>query len=207
MPSFEIPFRIGVLASHNGSAMRAIYRAIEANILPAEIVLVISNNSKAGALTFARANNIPAKHISKKTEGSEAGLDVEIALQMIEACADIILLSGWMQQVGDKTLKAFLDQIINIHPALRDSGYEGAGLYGDRVHAAILADKKEKSGVTIHFASEKYDVGKVLLMEEVPVTADDTVDSLRERIKNKEQELIIKLLLQIVSGEIVLGEE
>lgn len=200
MESFKkLSLKIGVLSSHGGSGMQAVHRAIEGRKLAAEIVMVISNNSDSGVLKFAIQKNLLHKHMSRKTEGGLEAFDIAICTAMMESGADLIILSGWMQLVGGKTLAAF--PIINIHPALRDSGYEGQGFYGDRVHAAVIKNKG-RAGATIHLVDKEYDNGKVLAMQEVVVEKGETVESLREKVKALEQVLIVEVLFKIIRGEI-----
>ena len=193
--------RLGFLSSHGGSGMQAIYAAIQAGQLDAEARVVISNNSQSRALAFAREKAIPTYHLSLQTEQTAEGLDRAIceALQTHEV--QLVILSGYMKKLGACTLAAYQDRIFNIHPALLPR-YGGQGLYGDHVHAAVLAAGDQETGVTIHLIDELYDHGRIIAQARVPVVPGDTVASLAQRVKEREQTFFVEVLQQIAAGEI-----
>lgn len=196
--------RLGFLASHNGSSMQAIVDAIEQRQFIAEPVVVVSNNSQAPALEFARQKNIPYKHLSKKTEGSKDLLDHAILAELQKYAVNLVVMSGWMILLESQVLQAYKGRILNAHPALFSSPYKGKLYFGDAVHAAVLENKETKTGVTIHIADEEFDHGKVLAEKEVLVQENDTIETLRTRVQLEERKLYIELLKQISLGNIVL---
>ena len=196
--------KIGFLASHNGSSMRAIVAAIDAGRLAAEPVLVVSNNAEAPALAFARARGIPARHISRTALG-EADPDPAIAAALGEAGAELVVLSGYMRKLGPATLARFRGRILNIHPALLPK-YGGQGLYGRRVHDAVIAAGERKSGISIHLVDDEYDHGPVLARLEVPVEPGDTAETLEKRVQAAEPAFYVETVRRIVEGGLALPD-
>ena len=189
--------RLGFLASHNGTSMQAVFGAIQEGELNATPEIVISNNSKAMALKIADTLNIPFKHISRLTHPSQE--DETIAATFMEHHVDYIICSGWMKIVGEKTLKAFANRIINIHPAVHEK-YMGSQWMDMAIHEAVIADKKKISGYTIHLLDSdpaKIDGGEVLATGFVRVGRNETPESLQKKIKYSEGTGIVSLLQDI----------
>jgi phosphoribosylglycinamide formyltransferase-1 len=191
--------RLGFLASHTGTSLRAIVAAIAEGALEAEAVLVVSNNADAPALAFAREQGLPAKHLSATTEGSPEAADLAIVGAMDSAGADLIVMSGYLRKLGPETLRRFEGRVLNIHPALLPR-HGGQGMYGRRVHEAVLRDGDDVTGATVHLVDGEYDHGPALFQAEIPVLADDTVDSLQARVMALEPELYLEVLRTIVEG-------
>lgn len=192
------PLRLGFLASHGGSSMRAIVGAIQAGQLAAEAVIAISNNGESPALTWARGNGLQTLHISAATEGDAQGADRAIAEALTQAGVGLVVLSGYMRKVGPQTLARFGGRILNVHPALLPS-HGGQGMYGDRVHAAVLKAGDPVSGATIHWVDAEYDHGAVVRQGECPVLPGDTVETLRARVMALEPGLYIEALREIIA--------
>ena len=195
--------KLGFLASHRGSNMQAVIDACKSGAIAASPVVVISNNSDSAALQRAAAEGIAAYHISAKTAGTEEAADRKIALTLQEHSVDLGLLAGYMRKVGRAVLSSFPDRVINIHPALLPK-YGGQGMYGDRVHTAVLENKDSETGVTIHLVNEEYDRGRILSQTIVPVEKDDDVASLSKRVLAAEHKLYTETLAGIIEGSIQL---
>jgi len=194
--------RLGFLASHGGSNMQAIIDACKARRLDGVPCVVICNNSEATALQRARAEGIPGYHISGMTHPGEAE-DVEILRVLRAHGVDTVILAGYMKKLGSRTLRAYQGRILNIHPALLPK-HGGAGMYGKRVHEAVLAAEETVTGVTIHVVDGQYDHGQILAQCEVPVLPGDTADSLAARILVHEHRLYPETLQKISDGHIQL---
>jgi len=195
------PIRLAFLASHRGSSMRAIVAAAAAGELAVEPVLVASNNADAAALDFARQAGLPAVHISATRAGGAEAADVALRDALQAAGAEWVALSGYMRKLGPAVLAAYPGRILNVHPALLPK-HGGEGLYGRRVHQAVLAAGETVSGPTIHLVDEEYDRGPILAQAEVPVRPDDTAESLEARVVAREPALYIEVLKRIVAGEL-----
>ena len=191
--------KLGFLASHTGSNMQAIIDACQAGTLAAEPCVAISNNSRAGALARARRANIAAYHLSERTHGAALGAALLAALR--RHGVEVICLAGYMKKLGTEVLAAYEGRILNIHPALLPK-FGGQGMYGMRVHEAVLAAGERESGATIHLVDEEYDRGRVLAQEKVPVKAEDTPETLQKRVLAVEHRLYPATLVRIAAGEI-----
>jgi phosphoribosylglycinamide formyltransferase-1 len=191
--------RLAVLASHEGSTLQALIDACAARTLNAEVVLVVSNNSKAGALRRAAAANIDTRHISAITHGGEDGANQAIANALAETKVDWVLLLGYMKKMGEAILGRFSGRIINTHPALLPN-FGGQGFFGRKVHEAVHAAGVSMTGATLHLVGCEYDTGPVIAQIEVPVLAGDDVDAIEQRVKIAERKLLVDTLQRICSG-------
>jgi phosphoribosylglycinamide formyltransferase-1 len=195
--------RLGFLASHNGTNMQSIINACRRGRLAAQPVVVISNNGSSGALERAENEGIPAFHISSRTFPDPDDLDRAICETLKRHEADLVILAGYMKRLGPRTLAEFKGRIINIHPSLLPK-YGGRGMYGKKVHEAVLAAGDKETGVTVHVVNEDYDAGPILKQVKVPVREGDTVRSLADRVLAVEHETYVETLAGILSGEIKL---
>ena len=188
--------RLAVLASHEGSTLQALIDACAAQTLDAEVVLVVSNNSKAGALRRAVAANIDTRHISIKTHGSEAAANQAIAQALSDTKADWVLLLGYMKKMGEAILRQFSGRIINTHPALLPD-FGGQGFFGRKVHEAVHAAGVNETGATLHIVGQDYDTGPIIAQIRVPVLSGDDIDAIELRVKTAERKLLVDTLSQI----------
>ena len=193
-----------MLASHTGTNLQSILDACRAGSLDAEVRVVISNNSRALALERARAVGIPTAHLSSVTHPECAALDAAIERTLKSHGVELVALAGYMRKLGPRTLGAYRNHVLNVHPALLPR-YGGQGMYGDRVHAAVLESGDRESGVTVHLVDDEYDHGAVVSQVEVPVLPDDTPESLAKRVLAQEHLLYPKTLQRIALGEIDLS--
>jgi phosphoribosylglycinamide formyltransferase-1 len=190
--------RIGALASHGGSILQAVIDACESGDLAAEVVLVISNNSGAGALARAEQHGVPTAHLSGRTHPDPDALDQAILDALESAEVDWVLLTGYMRKLGPRTLARYQDRILNTHPSLLPK-FGGQGFYGGRVHQAVLDAGETETGATVHLVDGDYDTGAILAQAKVPVLKDDTAASLEERVKQCERRLIVAALNEITT--------
>ena len=171
--------RIAIFASGSGSNAQKIMEHFKKH-LDAEVVIVLTNNPEAYVLQRADNFEIPS-HIFDKNEFYKTNFVVEI-LKNLQI--DLIVLAGFMWLIPENLLKAFPNKIINIHPALLPK-YGGKGMYGDRVHHAVIDAKEEESGITIHFVDENFDEGEIIHQSRFRIEAGDDL----EMIKFKGQQL------------------
>ncbi len=183
--------------------MQAIIDACKAGRLDAKPCVVISNNSESTALQRAKTEGIPAYHLSSQTHPDPAALDRAILEMLRRHGVDTVILAGYMKKLGAQTLQAYRGRILNIHPALLPK-FGGQGMYGKRVHEAVLAAGEKVTGVTIHIVDEHYDAGPIVSQCRVPVLESDTAERLAERVLVQEHRLYVETLQKIVRGEIVL---
>ena len=196
------PLKLGFLASGNGSSARAIVDAIRAGSLSAEPRLMVSNNRSAPALAFAEAAGFPALAIPTRDDPDAA--DARLADALTAAGVDLVILSGYLRQLGSRTIQRFAGRILNIHPGPLPA-FGGHGMYGRRVHEAVIAAGAPESGICIHLVDEEYDRGPVIARRSVPVEPGDTAESLEARVTSLEPSFFVETLSRIGRGEIVLG--
>jgi len=177
---------VAVLASHNGSGFDALFNASLSKELDIKIVLVISNNTNAPVLQKASSKNIKNFLVNSKTDKNP---DAKIISLLKEFKAEYVYLSGYMKKISKQTTKEF--KIINSHPALLPS-YGGSGMYGRFVHEAVIKNKEEYSGVTLHHVNEEFDKGEIILQKKLKIYPNESVDSLEARIKDLEKTAIIE---------------
>ncbi|WP_406279253.1 phosphoribosylglycinamide formyltransferase [Nocardia sp. NBC_00881] len=191
--------RVGVLVSHNGSNLRALHRVSLQTDAQFEIVAVISNNSGSLGLAHARENEIPTRHLSGKTHPDPDQLDDAVRAMFVEHSVELVVTAGYMKKLGPRTLKEFAHRIVNVHPALLPL-FGGTQMFGDRVHQAVLDAGAKVSGPSVHLVEDEYDTGEVIAQLEVPVLADDTVDTLAARVLAAEHTLLPLVVQQIATG-------
>jgi len=195
--------RLGFLASGNGSSARAVVAAIEAGDLDAEARLLVSNNKSAPALAFAAEAGVPALGIATRADPDAA--DARLADAMAAQGVQLIVLSGYLRQLGPRTLSRYAGRILNIHPGPLPA-FGGHGMYGRRVHEAVIAAGVQESGIVIHLVDEEYDRGPVIARRTVAVEPGDTPESLEARVTALEPAFYVETLQGIAAGSIRLPE-
>ena len=190
---------LGFLASHRGSNMQAIIDACKKGMVAAVPAVVISNNRDSGALERASSEHIPTYHVSVKTEGTEEKADIKICQILEEHDIDLVILAGYMRKIGPHVLKSFSGRIINIHPALLPK-HGGQGMYGDKVHAAVLKAGEKETGVTVHVVNEEYDKGEILAQVRVKVQEGDTVETLSKRVLEAEHKIYVETIAKLANN-------
>ena len=195
--------KIAVFVSGGGTNLQAIIDQIkDGSLTNVEIALVIASNDKAYALERASQNNIPSVVMSVKSFESREAWDDAVLAKLNESGAELIVLAGYLSLLGEKTVKAFNNRIINIHPALIPS-FCGKGMYGIKPHEAALARGVKVSGATVHLVNENYDEGPILLQKCVDILPDDTPEVLQKRImKECEQVILPKAISLFAEGKV-----
>ena len=150
--------------------------------------MVISNNSDAGALARARKHGIQTLHLSGRQFANQAELDRRLLGTLEEQRVDMVILAGYMKLVSPIVVKAYRHRMLNIHPALLPC-FGGKGMYGLRVHQAVIESGAKFSGVSVHIVDEQYDHGPIVAQRVVPVLDDDTPESLAQRVLIQEHEI------------------
>lgn len=194
---------IAVLASHFGSTLQALLDAHHAGRLAVTPRLVISNNSGSEALKRAERAGLVALHLSSATHPGPGALDRAIVAALEAHGIDLVVLAGYMKKLGQGVLERYSGRILNTHPALLPK-FGGKGMYGNRVHEAVLAAGERESGATIHLVDSDYDTGAVVAQVRVPVLPSDDAEALAERVKQAEKQLLIETLDALGRGELTL---
>jgi len=181
--------------------MRAILAAIAEGDLAAQGVLAVSNNRQAPALEAARAAGLKSLCIPTRDEPDAA--DARLAEALTDAGVDLVILSGYLRRLGPRVLAAFPGRILNIHPGPLPQ-FGGEGMYGARVHEAVIAAGVAESGAVIHVVDGDYDHGPAIARLRVPLAPGDTAETLGQRITALEPGFYLETLKAIVAGKIAL---
>ncbi|OUW16958.1 MAG: phosphoribosylglycinamide formyltransferase [Opitutales bacterium TMED158] len=195
--------KLGFLASHSGSNMQAILDGCRDGSIAATPSLLICNNRNAQAIDRAGASRMPVCVLNGKTHPEPDEWDQAMLDALGHASVDLVILAGFMKKIGPKVLKAYRNRIVNIHPSLLPQ-YGGQGMYGRRVHEAVLEAGETETGATVHIIGDEYDEGPILQQTTVPVLTHDTPESLQQRVLAQEHRLYPDTLAKIASGEIEL---
>jgi phosphoribosylglycinamide formyltransferase-1 len=204
--------RVGFFVSGNGSTFDYLAIKMREGFIHAVPAVVISSNAKAFALERARKLDIAAFVVREQDYPDSASYANTLleALQLHRV--NFICLAGFLKLVPEKILDTFPDRIINIHPALLPA-FGGKGMYGSRVHEAVIQSGARTSGATVHLVNNEYDRGAIIAQESVDVLPSDTAESLAERVHAMEVELYANTLkaiaedrIQIKNGTVILSE-
>lgn len=190
--------RIAVLASGGGTNLQAIldYLAARGDDRAGDVVLVASDRPDAGALDRARRQGID-NAVLRSTRAPD-GCDLLELLRQHRV--DFIALAGYLRLLPHGVLAEYPSRVVNVHPALLPA-FGGPGMYGERVHRAVLTSGARVSGATVHYVDEEYDRGAILAQWPVPVLADDTIQSLAGRVLKVEHVLYPRVIDAVASGK------
>jgi formyltetrahydrofolate-dependent phosphoribosylglycinamide formyltransferase len=176
-----------VLVSGGGTNLQALLDALHDSPI-ARVARVISNRPDAGALARAVRAGVPTTVLRDPDDPAE--------LQSALAGAQLVVLAGYLKLVHASVVARFRGRMINIHPALLPD-FGGPGMYGRRVHEAVLASGAKESGVSVHFVDEEFDRGAIIAQERVPVEPGDTPETLAARVLKAEHRLLPKAVLDL----------
>ncbi|MCH7591740.1 MAG: phosphoribosylglycinamide formyltransferase [Planctomycetes bacterium] len=174
------PLQLAVLISGGGRTLVNIEERIRAGSLNANVRVVVCSRGDVKGVARANELGLPTIVLEKRALSAEAFQDG--ITEAVDSC-DLVCMAGFlsMWRIPDK----WLGRVINIHPALLP-GFGGPGMYGDRVHRAVLAAGKTETGCTVHFCDNEYDHGPIILQRKVPVEPGDTPDTLAARVFEQE---------------------
>ncbi|MGM0626507.1 MAG: phosphoribosylglycinamide formyltransferase [Bacteroidota bacterium] len=189
--------KIAILASGSGTNAENIVRHFVDNEY-AGVKLIVSDRENAGVLGRAKSLNVEGHYISRKNMRESNQL-----MDMLhDYKIDLIVLAGFLALIPSRLIQAFDKRIINIHPALLPA-YGGKGMYGDKVHQAVIENNETESGISIHYVNEKYDEGKIILQAKCPVYKGDDTDSLSNRIHKLEYRYYPQVIEQLIEMALV----
>lgn len=195
--------KICVFASGAGTNFKAIIGSVKKGIIHSEISLLISNNPDCNAVKIARKHKINFEIINKNLfddfpKSKISGLYLNT---LKKYKIDFIVLAGFTQYIPAEVIKKYRDKIINIHPALLPA-FGGKGMYGMKVHKAVIESGVKVSGITIHFVNEIYDEGKIIFQKCLNVGNDDDEFLLRKRIQKLEHRYYPLIIKKFEDGKI-----
>lgn len=202
-------FKIAVLASGGGTDLQSVIDAVENKYIDGKIEMVIGSRNNIYALERAKKHNIETFVVSRHEYGEKSSDKI---LELTKGKVDLIVLAGFLAILDGEILREFDNKIINIHPSLIPS-FCGPGMYGLKVHEAVIKSGVRFSGCTVHFVNSEVDGGAILLQEAVPVYFEDDAETLQKRILEKEHIILpkaIKLLsenkIKVINGRVKIEE-
>ncbi len=199
--------RIAVLVSGGGTNLQALLDAEKSGILKSgEIVLVVSNNPDAYALTRAKNAGVASAVLTKKDCGGQAGFEEKLNGLLEENGIELIILAGFMSILSEAFTAKWPKRILNVHPALIPS-FCGAGFYGLHVHEAALAYGVKVTGATVHFVNEIPDGGEIIYQKAVEVADGDTPETLQRRVMEQAEWSLLPRAAETVSAQIIQNRE
>jgi len=183
---------IAIFASGSGTNAENIIEYFS-NKKTAKVTLVLSNRREAYVLKRAAEHNVKAIFFDR----DEFYLNRSVLNQLRSDKIDFLVLAGFLWLVPEEILKEYEGRIINIHPALLP-GYGGKGMFGDKVHKAVIENKEKESGITIHYVNRYYDEGDIIFQAKCQVEPDDTPDSLASKVHKLEYEFFPKIIEDLI---------
>jgi phosphoribosylglycinamide formyltransferase-1 len=192
------PLRVGVLLSGEGTSLENLVERIDAGQVPARVVLVVASRENAGGLRRAESHGIPAVAIPRKAYPDVREFNDMIHRELEKHGVEFVACLGFLSPFE---IRHFEGRAINVHPALIPA-FSGKGYYGRRVHEAVLAKGVRVTGATVHFVDAEYDHGPIILQEAVRVRADDTPETLAERVQGVERRLVPEAIRLFAEGRL-----
>ena len=180
--------KLALFASYNGSILESVLQN------GFTVALIVTNNTDAFVIEKANRYAIPCYVVNEKLYGKDYHDKILSLLESHDI--DTVLLAGYMKKIDPTVLRRFPKRIINSHPSLLPK-FGGKGMYGRKVHEAVIAAKETKSGVTVHFVEEEYDTGEIILQKELPIDPAWDARKLETEVKKLEKEAVIEALKTI----------
>ena len=191
-------FKIAVLVSGGGTNLQEIIDNIENTRLNSTIEYIIADRD-CYSLERGRKYNIKSVLLDKKEYGNKLSNEIN---KVLENKVDLIVLAGYLSIIDKDFISDWNNKIINIHPSLLPK-YGGKGMYGMKVHEAVIANKEKKSGCTVHFVDVDIDTGKILLQRKVDVSNNETPESLQKKVLKEEHQLLIEAIEKVISDSVI----
>ncbi|KAG7598861.1 Phosphoribosylglycinamide formyltransferase [Arabidopsis suecica] len=199
--------KLAVFVSGGGSNFRKIHEGCSDGSVNGDVVLLVTNKKDCGGAEYARSNGIPVLVFPKAKREPFDGLSPSELVDVLRKYGvDFVLLAGYLKLIPVELVQAFPKRILNIHPALLPA-FGGKGLYGIKVHKAVLESGARYSGPTIHFVDEEYDTGRILAQSAVRVIANDTPEELAKRVLHEEHKLYVEVVAAICEERIKWRED
>ena len=185
--------RIGALASRGGRTVENIARACDRGAVDATVAVCLVTSAEAGAVERCRALGIPVEVVPPEPA---ATFDDRIDAALRVHGVDLVCLCGYLRRFR---VDAWRGRALNIHPALLPE-FGGAGMFGQRVHRAVLESGRAESGCTVHWVDDEYDHGDTVLQRRCPVLPGDTAESLAERVFREECDAYPEAIRKVLGG-------
>ncbi len=197
--------RFAVFASGGGTDFQSLIDAVANGGIKAEIACLIAGKPGIGAIERARKADIPVKVIRRGAYATAEDFDQAVLDVLAGERVDFAVLAGYLSILGEMTVRAYKNRIINIHPALIPS-FCGMGYYGGKVHAAVVEAGVKLTGATVHFVDETADTGPIIMQEAVPVHSGDTPEAVAARVLELEHVMLPKAVALMAEGRLVVED-
>lgn len=194
----ERPLRVAILISGRGSNMQALVETVAAECLPVTICTVLSNRADAAGLGWAHDQGLPTTALPHRDFGSRADFDAALLAELDALDLDYILLAGFMRVLSAPFVRHFAGRIINIHPSLLPA------FTGLHTHEQALNQGVQWHGCTVHFITPVLDQGPIIAQGVIPVSGDDTPDTLAARLLPVEHQVYAQVLRWLAQGRVSL---
>ena len=191
-------YKIAVIVSGGGTNLQEIIDNIENKRLNCKIEYIIADRD-CYSLERGRKYNIKSVLLDKKEYGNKLSNEIN---KVLENKVDLIVLAGYLSIIDKDFISDWNNKIINIHPSLLPK-YGGKGMYGMKVHEAVIANKEKESGCTVHFVDVDIDTGKILLQRKVDVSNNETSESLQKKVLKEEHQLLIEAIEKVISDSVI----
>jgi phosphoribosylglycinamide formyltransferase-1 len=185
--------KIAIFASGNGSNFQALVNAVKEGTLQANIALLVCDRPGAYVIERAEAEHIPVCLFNPKQYQNKAAYETIILAKLVEMNIEFIALAGYMRLIGPTILKHYEGKIVNIHPSLLPA-FPGLDAIGQSLQAGV-----KQTGVTIHYVDEGMDTGKIIAQQPVPISDDETRESLQAKIQAVEHQLYPATLQKLLN--------
>ena len=193
-------YSIVALGSGQGSTIAFFCKKIQSEKTPFKIKALVTENPQSGLVKSAKKFNLPCHIVEYKNKDFQIW-DKELCRILLSYQPHLILLAGFFKKIGPKVLSQFQNKIINSHPSLLPE-FSGPGMYGSKVHQAVVRSQKKETGVTIHIVDKNYDEGVILAQKKIPIQKGETALELEEKVKKIEKEFYLKTVIQIFNKKI-----
>lgn len=195
--------RIAILVSGKGRGtnMQALIEACQRGRIQGQVVVVIGTKPDAPAIERARRLQVPVAIVSPKAFPEEESYASALLKVLQEYGVELVCLAGYMRLLPERVVRAYAGRVMNVHPALLPL-FGGKGMYGERVHEAVLASGMKVTGCTVHFVDEGYDTGPIILQTPVVVEEDDTPETLAARVLPYEHETYVRAVQLFAEGRL-----
>lgn len=193
--------RITVFASGRGSNFRTIFKKISDGYIPARVVLLITDNNKAGAIAFAAEHDIPVSVVKPNNFQTPEAFGDELLRLMDLHKTELVILAGYLKKIPVNVVNKYRNRIVNIHPALLPA-FGGEGMYGLRVHRAVFHAGVKISGVTVHLVNNEYDAGPIVLQKAVNIKDCSSPEEIAAKVLQQEHLVFPEAIKLLIENEI-----
>lgn len=188
--------RIAIFASGGGSDMQSVVDGCESGFINGKVVAVVTNKDGIGALDRAKKHGIESRVYKLADYKDAEDRDRAIIDYLVQKDVELVVLAGYLAIVTPSLVDKYRGKIINIHPSLIPK-FCGKGMYGLKVHTAVIAAGEKESGATVHFVDEGADTGEIIAQVKVPVLEGDTPQTLQERVLEQEHILLPSVVAKL----------